>query len=111
MLYVPDVNTGEIATSPMMAVRPKTTDEEKHKWFNMRADKAAALLDLCYKSDTVLSTRQKIVAVIKRKLANSLLIPTSANASFHGAMQIEQVSFENLPQGPGSLLSPLLRGF
>ena len=38
MLYVPDVNTGEIATSPMMAVRPKTTDEEKHKWFNMRAD-------------------------------------------------------------------------
>ena len=90
---VPDQDVHEAGTSPHQKVKPEhTPDEEKHKWFNMRADKAEALLDMCYKSDVELSKRTKIVAVLKRKLAASLLVPTSNNASFHIFKEVELVT-------------------
>ena len=81
-----------MATYPHQAVRLPTPDEERHKWYNMRADKAEALLDLCYKSDVTFSSRLKIMSIIKRKLLNALVVPTSGNATFHIYKEVDVIT-------------------
>ena len=73
-----------MSTSPHQLVRPyHTPEEQKHKYFNMRADRAEALLNLVrrrQKDDIEQPTRNKVMAVLKRKLINQLRVPTRANA-------------------------------
>ena len=72
-----------MATSPHLEMRVKTPEEQKHAFFNLSYDKAEALLLRTKRKDTELSTRSKILSVLKRKLVNQLRVPTSSNPSFH----------------------------
>ena len=93
----PDLSTtAEMSTSPHQLVRPyHTPEEQKHKYFNMRADRAEALLNLVrrrQKDDIEQPTRNKVMAVLKRKLINQLRVPTRANASFHLYREVDLVT-------------------
>ena len=76
-------------TSPHMPMRPVTPEEKKHDLFDMAYDKAEALLLRTKRKDTEVSTRSKILAVLKRKLINQLKVPTSANPQFHLYREID----------------------
>ena len=75
------------AVSPHQQVRPKyTPEEEKHKLYNMKADRAEAMLNLvrrARKDDLEYSTRGRAIAVVKRKLMNQIRIPTRSRPTFH----------------------------
>ena len=85
----------EAACSPMERVKPYWTPEaEKHALYNMRADRAEAMLNLVRrnrKDDITLSTRVKAIAVIKRKLINQLRVPTRANSHYHLFRELDLV--------------------
>ena len=80
VLNKPLIDTG---TSPHLDVRPSTPLDKKHAILNLSLEKAEALLQRTRRKDTELSTRSKIIAVLKKKLINQLKVPTSANPSFH----------------------------
>ena len=81
------------ACSPHAQVRPKYTPEaEKHSYFNMREDRAEALLRLVRRprnDDIQMSTRPKTLAVLKKRLMNQLRVPTRSNPSFHLYREVE----------------------
>ena len=81
-------------TSPSCPVgyRPCTPENQKHRFYNMSADKAEQLLQMAGRKDSdQWAPRQKMVSVIKRKLINKMLVPTRANAKFHLYLEIELV--------------------
>ena len=86
----------DAGTSPHQEVKPARTPEAlRHKWFDMDVKKAEFLLDLSHRSDLPdqsFSDRGKLLAIIKRKLINQLLVPTSgAKASYHLWREIEPI--------------------
>ena len=85
--------TTDRACSPHAEVKPKTTPEEdKHRFFNLRADRVESLLMRVRRprnDDIQMSTRTKTLSVVKRKLMNQLRVPTRSNPSFHLYREIE----------------------
>ena len=90
--------THDQGCSPHAQVRPKyTPEEEKHKFFNMREDRAEAMLRMVRRpknDDIQHSTRPKTLAVIKRKLMNQLRVSTRSNPSFHLFREIELLTVQ-----------------
>ena len=86
----------ERGCSPHAQVRPKyTPEEEKHRYFNMREDRAEAMLRLVRRprnDDIQFPTRLKHLAVVKRKLINQLRVPTRSNPSFHLYREVDLMS-------------------
>ena len=94
----PAKETHDQGCSPHAQVRPKyTPEEEKHKFFNMREDRAEAMLRMVRRpknDDIQHSTRPKTLAVVKRKLMNQLRVPTRSNPSFHLFREIELMTVQ-----------------
>ena len=84
--------TSESTTSPHLPMRPFTPEEQKHEFYDMDAGKANWLLHRANRDGMQHSSRARAISVIKRKLRNQLLTPTSGNPSFHLFREIDLLS-------------------
>ena len=108
-----EASRAEIATSPI-----RTPEQAFHPDYNMSAFRAQKLLELCRRSKATdperlkLSTRPKMLAVIKRKLINQLRVPTASNPSYHLYRELDLLTAQAARSAFFDLkqIGPFLRG-